>query len=124
MSSATFLLCSRHRKVPPTDPKFQSPGFLDRSPGLCCVWAVLSETRSRVAAWMWDLAPMAMTHKERWARRLKKNVSSSCREEAEEALLLAQYLRRKQAERELLEEREEKRLKQYLQRRNADPAGS
>ena len=42
--------------------------------------------------------------------------------EAEEALLLAQYLRRKQAERELLEERESLRLKQYLQRRNAGHA--
>ena len=37
--------------------------------------------------------------------------------EAEEALLLAQYLRRKQAERELLEEREAKRLKDYLSKR-------
>ena len=35
--------------------------------------------------------------------------------EAEEALLLQQYLRRKQAERELVEEREAKRLRDYQQ---------
>ena len=39
------------------------------------------------------------------------------REEAEEALLLAQYLRRKAMERELVERREAKRLRDYLSKR-------
>ena len=55
------------------------------------------------------------------ARRARER-EQRLQKEAEEALLLQQYLRRKQAERALLEEREEKRLQQYLQRRNADPA--
>ena len=60
---------------------------------------------------------MAMTHKERWERRREKEREQRLQKEAEEALLLAQYLRRKQAERELLEEREAKRLKDYLSKR-------
>ena len=57
--------------------------------------------------------------KERAFRKLsaEKQREERLREEAEEALLLAQYLRRKQAERELLEEREAKRLKDYLSKR-------
>ena len=46
---------------------------------------------------------MAMTHKERWERRREKEREQKLQKEAEEALLLQQYLRRKQAERELLE---------------------
>ena len=55
------------------------------------------------------------------ARRARER-EQRLQKEAEEALLLAQYLRRKQMERELVERREAKRLQQYLQRRNAYPA--
>ena len=67
---------------------------------------------------------MSRREKERAFRKMTadKQREELLKQEAEEALLLAQYLRRKQAERALLEEREEKRLQQYLQRRNADPA--
>ena len=47
----------------------------------------------------------------------EKEREQKLQKEAEEALLLQQYLRRKQAERELLEEREAKRLKDYLSKR-------
>ena len=57
--------------------------------------------------------------KERAFRKLsaEKQREERLQKEAEEALLLAQYLRRKQAERELLEEREAKRLRDYLSKR-------
>ena len=60
---------------------------------------------------------MAMTHKERWERRREKERQQRLQKEAEEALLLAQYLRRKAMERELIERREAKRLREYLNRR-------
>ena len=50
------------------------------------------------------------------ARRARER-EQRLQKEAEEALLLQQYLRRKQAEREILEEREAKRLKDYLNKR-------
>ena len=50
------------------------------------------------------------------ARRARER-EQQLQKEAEEALLLQQYLRRKQAERALLEEREAKRLKDYLNKR-------
>ena len=57
---------------------------------------------------------MGMTHKERWEQRREKEREQQLQKEAEEALLLQQYLRKKQAERDLLDEREAKRLKDYL----------
>ena len=60
---------------------------------------------------------MAMTHKERWERRRQKEREQKLQKEAEEALLLKQYLRRKQAERDLLDAREAKRLRDYLSKR-------
>ena len=60
---------------------------------------------------------MAMTHKERWERRRAKEREQRLQKEAEEALLLQQYLRRKKAESELLKEREAQRLRDYLNRR-------
>ena len=60
---------------------------------------------------------MAMTHKERWEKRREKEREQQLQKEAEEALLLAQYLRRKAMERELVERREAKRLRDYLNRR-------
>ena len=50
------------------------------------------------------------------ARRAKER-EERLQKEAEEALLLAQYLRRKNAEAELKEQREAKRLKEYLSQR-------
>ena len=50
------------------------------------------------------------------ARRAKER-EERLQKEAEEALLLAQYLRRKNAEAELQQEREAKRLKEYLAKR-------
>ena len=60
---------------------------------------------------------MALSHKERWERRREKEREERLQKEAEEALLLAQYLRRKQAERDLLDAREAKRLRDYLNKR-------
>ena len=40
---------------------------------------------------------MAMTHRERWERHREKEREQQLQKEAEEALLLAQYLRRKQS---------------------------
>ena len=55
------------------------------------------------------------------ARRAKER-EERLKKEAEEALLLAQYLRRKNAEAELLREREAKRLKEFLERRQEEIA--
>ena len=57
--------------------------------------------------------------KERAFRKMSadKQREEKLQQEAEEALLLAQYLRRKAMERELVEQREAKRLKDYLSRR-------
>jgi len=66
---------------------------------------------------MWDLALMAMSHKERRERRQEKEREQQLQQEAEEALMLAQYLRRKVMERELVERREAKRLRDYLNKR-------
>ena len=57
--------------------------------------------------------------KERAFRKMSadKQREELLQQEAEQALLLAQYLRRKEAERALLEEREAKRLKDYLSKR-------
>ena len=60
---------------------------------------------------------MAVTHMERWKRRKEKEREQRLQKEAEEALLLQQYLRRKKAEADLLKEREAKRLREYLDRR-------
>ena len=60
---------------------------------------------------------MAMTHKERREQRRQKEREQQLQKEAEEALMLAQYLRRKAMERELVERREAKRLRDYLSRR-------
>ena len=57
--------------------------------------------------------------KERAFRKMSadKQREERLKQEAEEALLLAQYLRRKQMEQELVERREAKRLKDYLSKR-------
>ena len=57
--------------------------------------------------------------KERAFRKMSadKQREERLKPEAEEALLLAQYLRRKQMEQELVERREAKRLKDYLSKR-------
>ena len=62
---------------------------------------------------------MSRREKERAFRKMTadKQREELLKQEAEEALLLAQYLRRKQAERDLLDEREAKRLKDYLSKR-------
>ena len=57
------------------------------------------------------------TRKEAWDSRRAKEREERLQKEAEDALLLAQYLRRKNAEAELKEEREAKRLKEYLSQR-------
>ena len=57
------------------------------------------------------------TRKEAWEARRAKAREERLQKEAEEALLLAQYLRRKNAEAALKEEREAKRLKEYLAQR-------
>ena len=57
------------------------------------------------------------TRKEQQQARRAKAREERLQKEAEEALLLAQYLRRKNAEAELQQEREAKRLKEYLARR-------
>ena len=57
------------------------------------------------------------TRREAFEARRAKEREERLQKEAEEALLLAQYLRRKSAEAELQQEREAKRLKEYLARR-------
>lgn len=57
--------------------------------------------------------------KERAFRKMsaEKQREERLQREAEEALMLAQYLRRKRMERELVERREAKRLRDYLNKR-------
>ena len=55
---------------------------------------------------------------ERAKARREREREEQLQKEAEEALLLQQYLRRKAMERELVERREAKRLRDYLKSRD------
>ena len=57
------------------------------------------------------------TRREAYQARRAKEREQRLQKEAEEALLLAQYLRRKNAEADLQREREAKRLEEYLAKR-------
>ena len=57
------------------------------------------------------------TRKEQQQARRTKAREERLQKEAEDALMLAQYLRRKNAEAELQQGREAKRLKKYLAKR-------
>jgi len=57
------------------------------------------------------------TRREAFEARRAKEREERLQKEAEEALLLAQYLRRKNAEAKLQQEREARRLKEYLAHR-------
>ena len=57
------------------------------------------------------------TRREAFETRRAKEREERLRKEAEEALLLAQYLKRKNAEARLKHERETKRLREYLAKR-------
>ena len=57
------------------------------------------------------------TRREAFQARRAKEREERLKKEAAEALLLAQYLRRENAEAELKEQREAKRLKEYLAKR-------
>ena len=65
-----------------------------------------------LTAWMF-----MQGNSERAKARRAREREERLQREAEEALLLAQYLRRKTMERELAEEREAKRLRDYLKSR-------
>ena len=85
-----------------------------RSPGvLLCLGRFVQTIAAPI---LWHRCPYG-SHLQRALEAPRKEREQQLQKEAEEALLLAQYLRRKQAERALLEEREAKRLKDYLDRR-------